>query len=205
MVRVHDLVKLKDVEGFLLKETFPDWVYSVLRDTPFVVVRRAPQMDEVIPVGIRGNHRSQRCASTINIDDIKVLSSPESIKVKEVKTKIESINKGLIQIQNIMDGFPDLTWGPTGSVGFELVTEHPATHRKSDIDLIIRTSGILEQRVAQSIVEQLKLLSVNVDALLETDQGAFALAEYATNCEKLILRSSVGPKLVYHPAFQLQK
>ncbi|ADC50451.1 phosphoribosyl-dephospho-CoA transferase [Alkalihalophilus pseudofirmus OF4] len=204
MVRVHDLVELKDVEGFLSKETFPDWVYSVLREAPFVVVRRAPQMDGIIPVGIRGNHRSQRCASAINMTEMKQCFSPESIKVKEVKTSIDLINIGLIQIQNIMDDFPDLTWGPAGSVGFELVTSYPATHKNSDIDMVIRTNRILEQSVAQKIVELLNVLSINVDALLETNQGAFALAEYATNCEKLILRSSVGPKLVYHPAFQLQ-
>ncbi|MDV2685965.1 malonate decarboxylase holo-ACP synthase [Alkalihalophilus lindianensis] len=202
MVRVHDLIELTNVEGFLLKGTFPDWVRQSLRELPYVVVRRAPIIDGLIPIGIRGKHRSERCASTISISSIKKIYTPESIDVSKVQTHTPPIKEALKAIEEMMAEYP-LTWGPTGSVGFELITRNPTTHLKSDIDMIIRSDVTLQRTTAETLINQLSKLPVKVDILLERDEGGYALSEYASGAKKLVMRSTEGPKLVTHPVLQL--
>src|SRR5271165_1672388 len=51
---------------------------------------------------------------------------------------------------------PGLSWGPVGSVGFELATAFPAANCSSDLDLIIRLSDVLVPRIAEKVVEAIE-------------------------------------------------
>ena len=85
----------------------------------------------------------------------------------------------------------DLSWGPVGSVGFELATAFPAANCSSDLDLIIRLSDALVPRVAEKVVEAIEDAGTRVDVLLETAAGAIALAEYVRSGPNLLLRTGL--------------
>ena len=89
-----------------------------------------------------------------------------------------------------------LSWGPVGSVGFELATAFPAANCSSDLDLIIRVSDALVPRLAEKVVEAIEDAGTRVDVLLETAAGAIALAEYVRSGPNLLLRTVNGPRLV---------
>jgi phosphoribosyl-dephospho-CoA transferase len=88
-----------------------------------------------------------------------------------------------------------LSWGPVGSVGFELATAFPAANCSSDLDLIIRLNDLLVPRVAEELVAVIEDAGARVDVLLETKAGAIALAEYVRTGPNLVLRTVNGPRL----------
>jgi phosphoribosyl-dephospho-CoA transferase len=89
-----------------------------------------------------------------------------------------------------------LTWGPTGSVGFELATGQEAVTEKSDIDIVIRISEEFTITFAQKIENGLKNLPFRIDVQLEMKEGAFSLSEYVNSEGKEVLfRTMDGPFL----------
>jgi phosphoribosyl-dephospho-CoA transferase len=197
-LRPHDLIEIKDVESFLSRGFIPEWVQSSLRAAPFAVVRRAPMEGEWIPIGIRGRARHERHAGLLKLSEIKQVTKPETIADKELWKKTARSIPVLDEIQIIMKRL-NIPWGPTGSVGFELVTSHLAMHENSDIDLILRCEAPLGLEVSKMLYEKLSLLPIRIDALIEMPYGAYALAEYAQGEASILLRTKEGPKLVSHP------
>jgi phosphoribosyl-dephospho-CoA transferase len=89
-------------------------------------------------------------------------------------------------------------WGPGGSVGFELASGVPSTTRDSDLDLVLSADEQLARTDATRLHADLSTLPVRIDLLLETPNGAVALAEYAQG-SAMLLRSAQGPRLVRDP------
>jgi phosphoribosyl-dephospho-CoA transferase len=91
------------------------------------------------------------------------------------------------------------SWGPGGSVGFELASAVPCTTPASDLDLVLR----LDQRIARSearrLHAELSTLPVRMDVLLETPHGAVALSEFILAGSLTLLRAADGPRLVRNP------
>jgi phosphoribosyl-dephospho-CoA transferase len=92
-----------------------------------------------------------------------------------------------------------LTWGPGGSVGFELASGVPAARPTSDLDLVIRARAPLPRTVAAHLAAALATLPVPPDAQLETPHGAASLVEYARDEGPVLLRTVDGPRLAADP------
>lgn len=96
-----------------------------------------------------------------------------------------------------------LQWGPTGSVGFELATGLPVVQASSDLDVLIRAPEWIARDRARSLLgilsQHAACAGVRVDVQLETPAGAIALAEYAGQARRVLLRHGGEPVLVEDP------
>ena len=66
----HDLIRLREPIALTADGPAPSWVEPVLRRAPWVVVRRGPVRDGMMPVGVRGLTRSQRFAAFVAVAEI---------------------------------------------------------------------------------------------------------------------------------------
>jgi phosphoribosyl-dephospho-CoA transferase len=200
---VHDLLQISDVSDLVYKERCPLWVGHSLEEAPFVVVRRAKLFEGMIPVGVRGSLRTQRFAAYLNAESIHNRIAPEQLsltKGKVANARAEEIPalKVLAGLEEKLHNFP-LTYGPIGSIGFELASGYPTATPASDLDLLIRVSERLSKQLVQELVTIFSGSPCRVDAQLETPRGAVAIAEYASGQRPLLLRQDGGPVLVDDP------
>jgi len=196
----HDLLRLRDPRDLVYRVPPPSWSGEALSQVPWVVVRRAPFENELIPVGVRGKNRSERFAAFAHAATVVQYVSPEDLAScqawREAARREElSALRALPKIHAALQGF-GLSWGPVGSVGFELATAFPAANCSSDLDLIIRMNDLLVPRVAEELIAVVEDAGARVDVLLETRAGAIALAEYVGSGPNLLLRTVNGPRLV---------
>jgi phosphoribosyl-dephospho-CoA transferase len=195
----HDLLRLRDPRDLVYRAPPPSWSDEVLSQVPWVVVRRAPFENELIPVGIRGKNRSERFAAFAHATTVVQCVSPKdlvSCQAWREAARREELPalRALPKIQMALQAL-GLSWGPVGSVGFELATAFPAANCSSDLDLIIRLNDLLVPRVAEELVAVIEDAGARVDVLLETKAGAIALAEYVRTGPNLVLRTVNGPRL----------
>lgn len=168
-----------------------------------MVVRRDTAKYGRVPVGIRGNSRSQRFPAFLPKHAIIEKVEPEDLieqrlwKTSTRRSQIEAFNflDKLIEIYSAYS----LSWGPTGSVGFELASGVPTAHVGSDLDVVIRTPRRLGQSVAHELIKLHNSFPVRIDVQLETPLGAVSLVEYARGTGSMLLRTDIGPRLVKDP------
>jgi phosphoribosyl-dephospho-CoA transferase len=193
--RPHDLVRLADPDA-ALTGTEPAWVGAALAMAPWVVIRRAVAPAGQLAAGARGSARHQRHAMLIPAGAAAAIARPEDLRPAASVTCSETpALAALRECRPILDAL-GRPWGPAGSVGFELATGRPATTAASDLDLLIRLSTLSGFTHAATLADQLSRLPARVDCLLETAHGAVALAELAAHPDKIMLRTSDGPRLV---------
>lgn len=193
--RPHDLVRLADPEE-ILTGTEPAWVGCALAAVPWAVIRRAPAPAGHLAVGVRGPARHQRHAMLIPAGVAAGIARPEDLRPAAGVIGPETpALAALRECCPIFDGL-GRPWGPTGSAGFELATGRPATTQASDLDLLIRLGTLSGFACAAELAGQLSRLPARVDCQLETGHGAVALAELATHPDKIVLRTSDGPRLL---------
>jgi phosphoribosyl-dephospho-CoA transferase len=198
-VKPHDLLKLKGLPSFLESTTYPDWVKASILHAPYVVVRRAPLEKNQVPVGIRGQSRSERFAAFLQMDEVEKVISPEMLvyeKKWETSSRLHEIKvlQDLHKVDQILTTY-QLNWGPVGSVGFELTSGMAALTINSDLDLVVRTPKPMPIETAKRLFVELSKLDVRIDVQLETPQGAIALSEYCRENHSLLLRTLDGPVL----------
>jgi phosphoribosyl-dephospho-CoA transferase len=93
-----------------------------------------------------------------------------------------------------------MSWGPGGSVGYELASGIPAVCADSDLDLIIFAPRRLEITEAQDLWRMISSAPGKVDALVETPFCGFSLKEFVTTSpRKILLRTSDGRILGSNP------
>jgi len=207
----HDLVRLREPIALAVTAPVPSWVEPVLRRIPWVVVRRGHVRDGMMPVGVRGPTRSQRFAAFVAVVEIADRLSPEDL-----------IGSGYVLSQKRKDTVPALaaldrvagflmrrgyTWGPGGSVGFEIATGAATATAASDLDLILRQDRRLEQRPGVPGAPATDLLAAlakaaapaRIDVLLETPLGGVSLADLAALQAQVLVRTSCGPRLAVDP------
>ncbi|KZL90256.1 malonate decarboxylase holo-ACP synthase [Clostridium magnum] len=199
-LKVNDLLKIKDVSDLIGDFTDSTWINEAVKGAPLVVVRCAPLINDMVPVGIRGTNRSQRCAATILCSSIVKIITPEQLaegKLWRTSKHIREthIFKTLEAVDSIL-GSHDITWGPTGSVGFELASGVETVTPTSDLDVVIRVPSILSVKTGKDITKDLLTVPTKVDIQLETPKGSVALAEYARGDSPVLVRTVNGPKLV---------
>lgn len=199
----HDLVKLRDSRDLILDLPKPEWVDEALERAPLVVVRRAPLINNVIPVGIRGSNRDKRFAAAVLYSNIIERITPEQLAISKVwRTNKHIQETKMVNVLEFVDSIlveHGLSWGPTGSTGFELASGVPTVTENSDLDIVIRASKYLPVKTAKQLIEKLMQASIKVDIQLETPNGSVALAEYAGGGSSILLRTIYGPRLVKNP------
>jgi len=199
----HDLLRLTGTADLVCPGPAPSWVEDALAQAPFVVVRRAPIVAGMIPVGIRGSLRNQRFAAYLHRSLIVSRITPEQLvgarpaQVRARSGRIPAFGT-LTMIKAKLADRP-LRWGPTGSVGFELATGLAAATPASDLDLLIRVPKRLPAAAAEWLLANLSAGPSRVDVQLETPRGAVSLAEYARGERPVLLRQTDGPVLVFDP------
>ncbi|PTM56853.1 phosphoribosyl-dephospho-CoA transferase [Desmospora activa DSM 45169] len=196
----HYLLRLGKAKDLVTDVTPPEWVGESLCIAPWVVVRRAPVKNGLIPVGVRGKERKQRFAAYLPPGLVQEQISPERLAVardwqKMRRSRFQQAIAALDVVKAIMERV-SLSWGPVGSVGFELATGVPVVKPTSDLDLILRTPDEIPYETAHWLVRALEVVPVRVDVQIETAIGAVALTEYAGEGEKILLRTMNGPVLI---------
>ncbi|WP_379144888.1 malonate decarboxylase holo-ACP synthase [Paenibacillus sp. sgz500992] len=196
----HDLVRFRNIDSIIFDSPQPPWAIQSLMKAPFVVVRRAPILGCAVPVGIRGNRRNQRSAATIEIDNIIERVSPEELAFrKSWRTNKHLQEIGISYALEFVDSIltqEGISWGPTGSIGYELASGINTATKNSDMDIIIRVSECLPVNTSKQLMNRLLQTTVKVDVQLETLKGCVILAEYARGESSIMLRTTDGPRLV---------
>jgi phosphoribosyl-dephospho-CoA transferase len=196
-MRPHDLLRLKD--GAQLTPVIqPAWAIRSLQRAPFVVVRRATIDNDLIPVGIRGETRDQRHATFVRFDDIESVVTPESLATartwKSAQHGKHPAFAALDRVANAADAI-DLSWGPGGSVGFELATGVAAVSSNSDLDVIVYPNKKHTRDALVSFLDATSDLNVRVDIVIESAAGAVALHEWIASPHRVLVKTGDGPKL----------
>ena len=202
---VHSLLRLSSADALEWESDPPEWAAETLRRAPFVVMRRPLPRPEVFPVGIRGAARSQRAAAWVPVGAVQECITPQMLAAQHAWRQrrdfvITPAVAALEQAAAIFDhhGMAG-RWGPVGSVGFELASGVRATTPNSDLDIVLDAAASMSRTDAARLHTELSALTVRIDVLLETPNGAVALAEYAKSAGAILLRSPQGPRWVRDP------
>ena len=168
-MRPHDLLRLKD--GAQLTPVIqPAWAIRSLQRAPFVVMRRATIDGDFIPIGIRGETRDERHAAFVRLDDIESIVTPESLATvrawKSAQHGKHPAFAALDRVANAADAI-ELTWGPGGSVGFELATGVVAVSTDSDLDVIVYPNKKHTRDALVSLRDATNDANVDVDIVIE--------------------------------------
>ena len=198
-LRPHDLLRVVSPSALVFRQQAPEWVGAAMQRAPYVVIRRAHIDNGLLPVGIRGFTRSERFAACLPEDAIQAVARPEDTAAsRNWKTSPPTIPISLA-LDLVEDLFREFTWGPTGSVGFQLASGSAVTTSESDLDILVRTPYRLSHETAQRLQRALTASPVRVDVQLEAPAGAVALSEYAHRSDQFLVRTLDGPRFIEDP------
>lgn len=194
--RPHDL--LWGLTPAALPPEAPTWAVEVAQaDLPVVVRRAIPDADR-IPVGLRGTTRAERLAAWLEPAAVLRRRAPEDLRITERCRALPALDT-LARLQTRLDDL-GLPWGPTGAAGYELASGWPALHAASDLDLLLRCDAPMPRDQARALLASLQAQALcRLDILLETPLGGVALADWAANAPKVLLKTAAGPRLVGDP------
>ena len=191
--QIHDLLQI-DPDS-LPGIAAPGWVLVALHSCPWVVVRRVPPPLGKIAIGVRGNTRDMRWGGFISKNSVISIVRPmDLIAIYNSSTLIPRM-PAIGVLRQVIERWQrfDVTWGPTGSVAFELASGQHVTTESSDLDIAIRASRRLRVEHARSLWQEVSDLRPNVDVRVETPECGFSLHEYAcVSSGRLLLRYRDG-------------
>ena len=201
----HDLIRLREPIALTVDAPAPAWVEAALRRAPWVVVRRGPVRDGMIPVGVRGLTRSQRFASFLAVAEIADRLSPEDLTdshyaIERARRDETPAFAALARVAPIL-ARRGYCWGPGGSVGFEIATGVLTATALSDLDLILRQNRRLEPGEAIELRAALAEAAApaRIDVMLETPSGGVSLADLAAMPGQVLVRTPCGARLSADP------
>jgi phosphoribosyl-dephospho-CoA transferase len=202
-VRTHALLRIAHPSALVGTGALPAWAEAALSRAPWVVVRRAGSREGLIPIGVRGSHRTERLAAWLHADAvIECLTPPELAARGGWRSRAHRAQvPALASLETVAALLRrhGLTWGPCGSVGFELASGVATVTAGSDLDLMVEARTALPRAAAVELRTGLAQLPVRADVLLEGPQGAVALEEYASGRAPVMLRTADGPRFVRDP------
>lgn len=194
--RPHDL--LWGLTPDALPAETPAWAVAIAQAGLPVVVRRAAPESDRIPVGQRGTSRAERLAAWLEPAAVRRQLSPEDLNISSDCRDLP-VFSSLVAIEPLLDDL-GLPWGPTGAAGYELASGWPALHAGSDLDLLIRCATPLPRDQARALLASLQAQALcRLDILLETPLGGVALADWAGDAPRVLLKTAGGPQLVTDP------
>lgn len=197
-LRPHDLLFVSSLPD---KGKWPTWFIQDQLQTRPVVVRRAVHENSLIPVGIRGQGRSERYATMIDSKVINRVVSPEFIVKQQAWLNVqknEIPHWVTLECLNSIIKQYGIEWGLCGSLAFELATEIPTANNNSDIDIRIIAPTPFDSFLFSIINEKINSLSIRVDCQIETPYGAFSLKEWYQS-SSVLLKTNQGPLLTNDP------
>jgi phosphoribosyl-dephospho-CoA transferase len=169
--------------------------------SPWVVVRRVNAPAGKVAVGVRGTDRSQRWGGLVDVADIALIKRPFQLRASLAYNSRREVPalKALALVESELVDI-DFSWGPVGSVGFELTTGDRVITETSDLDLALFAPQRMVCAVARDLWDSLSSLPAKVDVRVETSCGGFSLEEYALRrSEKILIRTPDGQQLVEDP------
>jgi phosphoribosyl-dephospho-CoA transferase len=200
----HDLLWATSRKALISNEALPDWAQSGrLAHAPVVVRREKPVRPGLIPVGLRGETRSQRFPAYLYPDAVLRVIRPEALAGSGAWLNQPTL-QGFGAITALKELAPHLDasglcWGPTGSAGYSLATGLPLLHAQSDLDLVVRASAPLSPAQVRILRAVTGLACCRVDMQIDTGRGAFSFAEWAGKRGRVLVKTDVGPLLVGDP------
>jgi phosphoribosyl-dephospho-CoA transferase len=204
MPTVHSLLRVADIDALVWEADTPHWASESLRCAPFVVVRRVPPRADALPVGVRGHRRSQRAAAWVAAGAVRECVTPPMLIADSAWRRPDlPVTPAVAVLDQAAAVFASHgmagRWGPGGSVAFELVSGVSHTTSASDLDIVLCADEPMGRGTAAHLLTDLSSLPVRIDVLLETPNGAVALAEYASSLGLMMLRAANGPRWVRNP------
>jgi len=175
----------------------PDWVRRVLANKWPVVVRRAPYQTGHIPIGIRGHTRSERWAGWLPAGAVTRAIAPEALCDLTPQRDLP-VWQALKHLHPVLNA-TGLIWGITGAAGFELATGIPMLHANSDLDLLLRTPEPFSRGEARALFAECKRAPCRIDLQLQTPNGGLALAEWASQTARVLVKGITAPRLLTDP------
>ena len=192
-MRVHDIVRFRDIGDITFHEEVPDWVRARPACRHHAVVRRMKTNAQTVAIGLRGKGRSERIAGFINKADIEEIISPESLVGGPAHDRNSRFHDILTEIDAIVSPF-GYKWGPTGSVGFELATGITVTTHASDLDMTVYVPANPDYEALIQLDQQLQRYPLRMDVQIEFGQmGAALLPDIVKFKSGFLLRTSSGP------------
>ncbi|SFV00059.1 malonate decarboxylase holo-ACP synthase [Pseudoduganella namucuonensis] len=222
----HDLLWVAE-GGVRVDGAWPEWADADWMRRAPVVVRREATAGALLPVGLRGLARNQRCKGYVHQDAVlrrvtpEMLAAPENTRGPEQGTVPRSpapalasprgaeglspvcaaglggIAAALNAIAAALDA-TGLSWGPTGGVGFYLATGIEVLRPDSDLDLLVRAPQPLDAARTAALAAIQAGADLRVDIQIDTGEGAFALAEWLRG-GRVMLKTATGPRLCADP------
>ena len=192
----HDFVWV-DSEASLLGEIAP-WVDGVWSKSLPLVVRRDVQAEnpELLPVGIRGVKRSERCAVWVDPKHIIRRITPREVLSYLKGTPFRTMPVETLRI--LASRSWSFAWGPTGSCAYSLVTNTCFMRKESDLDIVIRSRERLTREALETWFSVTEECPARVDTQIDTGLGAFALREWM-GTDTVLFKTVTGPRLVRDP------
>jgi phosphoribosyl-dephospho-CoA transferase len=180
-VRTHDLLEIDAKRLLASQASAPEWVEGELRKSPFAVVRRGPAPEHEIPIGVRGTGRNQRWAAFCHPKLVKSILTPSQLLSRAIPTSRANAIPALRALDVLKERWMEsiLSWGPGGSVGFELASGRQVATPESDLDIVIYGERRMRSEEAKSLFDRAMNLPVVVDIRVETPAGGFSLKEFA--------------------------
>jgi phosphoribosyl-dephospho-CoA transferase len=200
-LHVHDLILLRTESVVISAKSGPACPYLNPNERPWGVVRRGRISDGLIPVGIRGSQRNERCAGFTRSSDVLETRRPDQLRLQLAEDSRRALQafRTLFYLERHLVGL-DMSWGPGGSVGYELASGIQAVRADSDLDFILFAPRKLEITEAQDLWRTISSAPGKVDALVETSCCGFFLKEFvATSPRKILLRTNDGRILGSNP------
>ncbi|MFG1932812.1 malonate decarboxylase holo-ACP synthase [Mycobacterium sp. NPDC048908] len=190
--RPHDLVRIGSAAQ--LCRTSPQWVTPALRDAPWVVVRRARCAPGFLPVGIRGQGRSRRHATAVELSCITEVVTPADLVGHIDELPDGAVKETLGRVAALLAP-TGLRWGPGGSVGFTLATGVCAVTPGSDLDIVLTLDDVPPLATLAALRESFRVLPARVDCQLDLPIGGVALDELLSPADLVLVRTADGPIL----------
>ena len=200
-LQVHDLILLRTESAVISTKGDPACRYLTPNERPWVVVRRASVSNGLIPVGVRGPQRHERCAGFTRLSEVVESQRPDQLRLRLAENSRRGLQafRTLSYLESRLGGL-DMSWGPGGSVGYELASGIPAVRSDSDLDFILFVPKKLDLTKAQDLWRMISSAPGKVDALVETPFCGVSLEEFVTaSSRKILLRTSDGRILGSNP------
>jgi phosphoribosyl-dephospho-CoA transferase len=210
MVRPHDLLWLADASTLTFEEPRPAWATAPWLAVAPVVVRRAMLSDpQLLPVGLRGAMRNERCAAQVPVEQVLRVKTPEDVAVAwwcrdRPEPQLLPCLQALTALAPALNDMP-LEWGVTGSVGFTLASGFDVLREDSDLDLLVRTTSPADADLLHQVDDLIKDQTIRIDIQVQTPSGGFALREWTRTGGRVLLKTATGPVLCDDPWLATQR
>lgn len=189
--RTHDLVRLVPRAVARIARSAPDWVEGSLRAAPWAVVRRA-RVPGAIAAGVRGEHRDERFATELQVDEIACVLAPEGLLERPATRALDAF-AALAAVARAGKEL-GLRLGPTGSVGFELATGVACVSPGSDLDVVVRAHP--SDPALRRFAAVLRELPVRVDVEIAFGEACGVALEEALRGGPMLVKTPDGPRML---------